>query len=176
MLAIFKNGKNYGRWRHSPFRQDLSFLVRHTNPSGRLNSNYCQSNDISDVENQNEGISALSSPQTLPAEMEPQSETLAHKSEELPVEDDPNESIQDDLSEQRNQRQVRLTQPSHGFSYYAPGKAIVNAVPMNINAIPQYSAQPPFMRPLPMQVYFSQQICYRTLQISINCFDRRVRH
>eukprot|EP00112_Aurelia_sp_Birch-Aquarium-sp1_P003997 Seg1452.4 transcript_id=Seg1452.4/GoldUCD/mRNA.D3Y31 product="Retrovirus-related Pol polyprotein from transposon 17.6" pseudo=true protein_id=Seg1452.4/GoldUCD/D3Y31 len=116
--------------------EDELFAVQNIDPSGQLNSNNSQSSDTNNVESQSDMTSAPSPPQTPHAEDE--AEVPVHESEELPVENKHVEIIGNDLPQQENHRPIRIRQPPDRFAYYAPGHAVVNAVPMNINAIPQF--------------------------------------
>ena len=136
--------------------EDELFVVQGIDPSDQLSSNDSQSNDTNNVESQSETTLAPLPPQPPPAENE--TEIQIHESEELPVENERIENVENNLPQQENQRPMRVRQPPDRFAYYAPGQAVVNAVPMNITGIPQYSVRAPFMHPTPMQVHFRQQM------------------
>lgn len=52
-----------------------------------------------------------------------------------------NEHIKNDLPQQEIQCPTHIRQPPNGFTYYAPGHAVINAVLMNITKILQYLLQ-----------------------------------
>lgn len=152
--------------------EDELFVVQNINPSGQLNNNESQSSDTNDLKSQSEMTSAPSPLQTPPAEDE--ADNPVHKSEELPVE---NERVENGLPQQENQCPTCIRQPPDRFAYYAPGHAVVNAVLMNINTIPQYLLQVLVMQPALMQIHFRQQLpvmspLYRQLILSTFVLNR----